>query len=135
MAISFDFRELDELTASFEDVPASTRRNVRAAVEVTARGIRDDWRAVSRGMSGRHARAYPFAVTYDLDGWSMFGSDFIRAEIGPDLARNQGTLGFLEEGVGSQNTAAQGASKLAVEANRDDFIRGILMAAKVPGGS
>lgn len=132
MSIEFDFTELDRLEASYVDVPARTKRNVRQAVQVTARGIKDDWKAVARPASGGHARAYPNAITYDMKADTVFGVDVIRAEIGPELGRAQGRLGFLEEGVASQNTGAQNASKLAVRANQDDFVRGVLMAAATP---
>jgi hypothetical protein len=132
MSASFVFTELTELAADLADVPAKALRNVSKAVEVTARGIKDDWRAVAKAESGRHAKRYPSAITYDKDRLTVFGVDIVRAEIGPEIGRPQGRLGFLEEGVAEQNTAGQHGMRLAVKANEDDFMRGLLMAIADP---
>lgn len=127
MATSFDFTEVTQLAADLADVPRKTMDNLVKAIRVSAQNIKDDARNVAKGASGRHARAYPYAITYDIE----VSATEVRAEIGPELGRNQGPLGFLEEGVGSQNTAAQGALRLAARANQDDFIRGVLLATQV----
>jgi hypothetical protein len=132
VSASFTFTELTELAADLGDVPAKALRNVRKSVEVGARGIKDDWRAVATADSGRHARLYPRAITYDMDGLTVFGVDVVRAEIGPEIGRRQGRLGFLEEGVPGQNTAGQHGMRLAVKANEDDFMRGLLTAISDP---
>lgn len=131
MGIEFDFTELDRLAADLGKVPTQTRQNVRKAVEVTARGIKDDWRGFAKGPSGRHARAYPSSIDYDIDGvGSGNTSGEIAAEIGPNLGRKQGALGFLEEGV--DQTPGQNAIPVVVRANEPDFIRGVLRAATDP---
>lgn len=127
MSIEFDFTELTAFDATLGDVPRQTHENIAKAVEVTARGIKDDWRNVSRGLSGRHARGYPFAVSYDIEKVG----DGVLAEIGPEQ-EGQGKFGFLEEGVASQGTSPQHAARLALKANQDDFIRGILKATTAP---
>jgi hypothetical protein len=124
VSASFDFTELDALIADMGDVPRRLHANVRKAVQVSAQDVRDDWRGASRSASGRHARAYPFAIDYDIEG----RADGITAEVGPNTDKKHGTLGFLEEGVAEMNTSPQNASRLAVKANQDNFIRGILMA-------
>lgn len=124
MTANFDFTEVDALIADMGDVPRRAHRNVRAAVQVTAQNVRDDMRGASRAQSGRHARGYPAAMDYDIESLA----DGVIAEIGPNPTKRQGRLGFLEEGVSSKNTTAQHATRLAVRANQDDFIRGILMA-------
>lgn len=128
MSASFDFTEVDALAADLGDVPAKAIRNVRKAVEVTSRNVKDDWRNLSKGMSGRHAKAYPNAITYELTELA----DGIVSDIGPELDRNQGALGFLEEGVAGQNTGGQNAIPLVVRANQNDFIRGMLLAIVEP---
>lgn len=126
MGIEFDFTEMDALIADLGEVPAKARRNVRQAVEVTSRRIKDDWRGAAKAPSGRHARGYPNAIDYDIE---VVG-DGVLAEIGPNLGRNQGQLGFLEEGV--DQTPGQNLVPLVVRANQDDFIRGLLKAATDP---
>lgn len=128
MSIEFDFTEVDALAADLGEVPARAKVNVRKAVEVTSRGIKDDWRNVSKGLSGRHAKGFPSTINYDIE----VVSDGVIGEIGPDLGRKQGSLGFLEEGVGSQNTSGQNAMPLAVKANENDFLQGLLMAITEP---
>lgn len=131
MATAFDFTEVNQLAADLEAAIPDTMDNLAKAVEVSARGIKDDWRAVAKGASGRHAKRFPSSITYDIER----SATEVRAEIGPELGRPQGPLGILDEGVASQNTAAQGGMRLAVRANQDDFIRGVLMAAKTPADS
>lgn len=123
--IKVDFSEVRVLAADLREVGHRIRPFARKAVEVTARGIKDDARVVAKGASGRHAKAYPNAITYDVED----SATEITAEIGPELGRNQGTLGFLEEGVAEQGTSPQHALRLAERANRDDFIRGLQKAA------
>lgn len=124
MSIEFDFTELHALDATLGEVPRKLHTNVGKAIEVSARGVKDDWRNVSRGLSGRHARGYPFKITYDIENVG----DGVIAEIGPQQ-EGQGKFGFLEEGVASQGTSPQHAARLAVKGNTDDFIRGLLKAA------
>lgn len=124
MSTQFDFSELDALAADLGTVPQRVAPNVRKAVEVSARGMKDDWRAIAREPSGRHAKRFPGAIDYDIDDLA----DGVTADIGPDASKGQGALGFLEEGVGGQNTSAQNAMPLVVRAGQDDFIRGILKA-------
>lgn len=135
MSIHFDFTEVDALHASFGDVPAKTVRSVRQAVEISARNVKDDWRGAARGLSGGHARAYPFSITYDVDRTAVFGVDVIRAEIGPELGRKQAGLGILEDAPGGVKAAPQHAARLAMRANENDFIRGVLLAAADPLGT
>ncbi len=124
----FDFSEVDALGVDLGEVPAKALRNVGKALEVTSRNMKDDWRNLSKGMSGRHAKAYPNAITYELTQLA----DGIVSDIGPELDRNQGALGFLEEGVAGQNTGGQNAIPLVVRANQNDFIRGMLLAIAEP---
>lgn len=125
---AFDFTEVDALAVDLGEVPRAAHRNVRKAAEVTARNMKDDWRNLAQGASGRHAKAFPNAITYDVESVG----DGVLAEIGPELGRNQGSLGFLEEGVAQQNTAGQNAMPLVVKANENDFIRGMLLAIADP---
>lgn len=96
--------------------------NARRALEVTARHIKDDAITNATGPSGRAAASYPRSIDYD-----MFG---LRAEIGPNLGRAQGSLGILEDAPGGVRAAPQGALRRAAESNLDDFERGMARAAE-----
>ncbi|MEV5138429.1 hypothetical protein AB0K71_05725 [Streptomyces syringium] len=88
-----DVRELRQLAV------ALTRNMERAAPEmrgIVARGalnVKNDWRANAVATAGRHARAYPYSVSYDI--LPIPGG--ATAEIGPDKGRKQGPLGNLLE--------------------------------------
>lgn len=128
MTIKFDFTEVNALAADLGKVAERALPKITQAVQVSAQDVRDDWRAAARGMSGRHARAYPSAIDYDMKVTPVGPG----AEVGPSLGKRQGSLGFLEEGVPSVGTGAQHASRLAVRANQDDFIRGLQKAISDP---
>lgn len=113
--------DLLSLAKDLEDAPAAAIPRVRKAVEVTARSIRDDWRQGSEatGLSG-----YTYSIDYDmLDEQSGVG-----AEIGPNLAKNQGSFGFVEDAPGDVRSRPQHAGRDALEANQADFERGLAIA-------
>lgn len=119
-----DFSELLELAADLSAVPAAANRNVRKAIEVTARNVKDDWRqgaTVSRG----YAASYAAAVDYTL----KFPGGSIDAEVGPSLGKTAGaSAGFLEDAPGGVAAAPQHAGRDALEANEGDFVRGLEIA-------
>lgn len=120
--VDIDSSDLSRLAADLGKVPPVSGRNLRKAIEVTARHVRDDWRKNAAGMS--HAPAFPFSITYDIDG---NGESSLEAEIGPDKGRAQGALGNLIE-YGSVNNSPQGLGHGALQANEADFERGINIA-------
>lgn len=120
-----DFSEVNQLAADLGEVAANAGVLVSKALEVSARNVRDHWRAGASGM--RHAPAYPASVTYDLRSFSGFGVTVLEAEIGPDKDRRQGALGNLIE-FGSVNNPPQGQGQAALEATQDDFEKGLNMA-------
>lgn len=131
MAGGDDFSELMELAADLSDVPAKVNRNVKKAVEVTARFIKDDARqgAEATGLSG-----YAASIDYDL----LFPGGAIEAEIGPNLGKRQGSFGFVEDGGGGVQSAPQHALRDALKANEADFFRGLEIAvsdAQIDKGS
>lgn len=119
-----DFSELRQLEADLRSVPPVANRNVKKAIEVTARHIKDDWRegaTVSRG----YAKTYAAAVDYNL----KYPGGAIEAEIGPSLGKTPGaSAGFLEDAPGDVKAAPQHAGRDALEANEDDFERGLEIA-------
>lgn len=116
-----DFSDLYSLAADLSNAPAAATRNVKKAVQFTATEIKQDWRqgAERTGLSG-----YAASVDYDME----YGPNEIGAEIGPNLGRNQGSFGFVEDANGGVRSAPQHAGRSALEANEPDFIRGLEIA-------
>lgn len=124
-AVSVDFTELDQLSASLEKVPSTAGKYIRSAVEFTARRIDKDWETESKGLE--HAPAFPYSITYDVSTFTGFGASIIQADIGPDKDRNQGALGNLIE-FGSINNPPQGLGHGALQRNEADFEQGLSKA-------
>jgi hypothetical protein len=119
--VADDFSELYVLAADLSDAPANANRLVKKALEVTARFIKDDARqqADRTGLSG-----YAASIDYDI----TYPGGAIEANIGPNLGRNQGSFGFLEDATGDVRSAPQHALRDALRANEPDFIRGLEIA-------
>lgn len=120
-----DFFELLELTADLSNVPSAANRNIKKAVEVTARNVRDDWRqgaqvAYGEGFSARYASS----IFYDI----KYPGGAIEAEVGPEIGRPGASAGFLEDAKGGVLAAPQHAGRNALEANEDDFAHGLEIA-------
>lgn len=116
-----DFSELYELAADLSDAPATANRYIKSAIEYTANEIKSDWKqgAERTGLTG-----YAASIDYDL----KFPGSGIEAEIGPNLGRNQGSFGFVEDANGGVRSAPQHAGRDAMEANEPDFVRGLEIA-------
>lgn len=125
MAASFDVSGVRNLAADLGKLSAEALPNVVKALQVTANNVKKDWRTEAQRKNRRRARAYPYSITYDV---KVTGKG-VTAEIGPDLSKNQGQLGFLEESPGGVKSAPQGNARRALAANIDDFEQGILKAA------
>lgn len=122
---NIDATEVNQLAADLGEVAAGAGGLVRKALEVSARHVKDHWRD-NLPQSG-HAKWLRFAVTYDLSSSFGPGGAVLQAEIGPDKDRKQGALGNLIE-FGSVNNPPQGQGQAALEANVDDFEKGLDMA-------
>lgn len=118
---NFDFSELSRLAADLGEVPAKVRGNVRKAVEVTARNVKDDWRK-PLAQSERIPRG-PQSISYDI---SVQPHD-ITAEIGPDIGGPGALVGMLE--YGTPTTPPTGYGHEALRRNQADFVRGLEIAA------
>lgn len=125
--MSVDWREFQELARDLGAVPETAGKNIRQAVEVTARKTKDHWRDGAKGMA--HAPGHPFSVSYDMKGFEGFGASVVSAEIGPDKSGPQGALGNLIE-FGSRNNPPQGIGQAALHANEEDFARGLDIALR-----
>ena len=125
MSTTFDFSDVQRLVASFGSLDGELKKNVKTAGIVTARHVKDEWKALALAdLGGGSARAYPFSIGYD----TIETAGGIRWEVGPDKSRTQGALGNLIE-YGSRNNSPFGQGASALEANTEDFERGIEIAA------
>lgn len=120
--VEIDASDLSSLSADLGEAKRGTVKNLRKALEFTARGVRDVARQNATGMA--HAPAFPYSITYDLKYREAFGGTSMEAEIGPDKDRAQGALGNLIE-FGSVHNPPQGIMHGALQANEADFERGI----------
>lgn len=121
----FDFSEVMEFARDLGEVPRAVIPNARKAVEVAARATDDAWTEAAKGPSGRHARNYPAAVDYDLE---LNTDGVIAAEVGPNLGRSQGALGFLDEGGGGVTAAPQRAGRKAAKVAEKELEIGLTKA-------
>lgn len=117
-----DFSELVSLAADLTDAGEAIGPYVEKAVEVTARGIKDDWRQAADRTA---LHGYAASVDYDMER----SATEIAAEIGPNLSKSQGPMGFVEDGGTGVASAPQHAGRDAAEANEPDFYRGLEIAA------
>lgn len=118
-----DFSELLSLSADLSGVPSAANRNIKKAVEVTARKVRDDWRQ-GAAVSRSYAQRYASSIFYDI----KYPGGAIEAEIGPELGRPGGSAGFLEDAPGGVSASPQHAGREALEVNEDDFVQGLEIA-------
>jgi hypothetical protein len=121
---TFDFSELSKLAADLGEVPAKMRVNVRRAVEVTARHVKDDWRDPLK-QSERIPRGAQ-SVSYDVTSEGSKTAD-ITAEIGPEIGGPGALVGMLE--YGTPTTPPTGYGHGALQKNEADFIKGLGIAA------
>ncbi|GAA4762612.1 hypothetical protein [Microbacterium gilvum] len=112
--------ELYELAADLTAAPAEARKNVVKATQVSAHHIKDDWR---QGAERTGLEGYAAKIDYDLED---AGTE-VSAEIGPQLG-GQGSLGLVEDAPGGVQSAPQHAGRDALEANENDYVRGLEIA-------
>lgn len=123
--MSDDFSELAELAADLREAPPRATKNIRKALEVTGRNIKDDWRqGADVGSGDGFSAQYSSSIGYDM----ILNGNALEVEIGPELGRAGGSAGFLEDSPGGVRAAPQHAGRDALEANEDDFIRGLEIA-------
>lgn len=119
-----DNSELNKLAADLGKVPARSGRNLRKAIEVTARNVKDTWREKASGSTS--FPDFPRAITYDVEGsGSRATGSNLQAEIGPDAELGYpGSWGAILE-YGSVNSPPRGYGHAALQENEADFERGI----------
>lgn len=122
-----DFSELNDFSQDIGEVSRQLIPNVRKGVEFAAHAAKDEWRSAARGPSGRHAKKYPTSIDYEM---KLNTNGSIGAEIGPNLGRGQGSLGFLEDGGGGVAAKPQHAGRKAAKKAEEELEIGLLKAVK-----
>lgn len=135
-SFSIDFSEINSLVADLGEIADGVGPNVRKAVEVTARNVKDAWAEKLTGENGvPHA---PRAITYDITGTPGLDKSVIEAEIGAERGRLQAPIvTVLEYGAPGNNLAPRGYGAGALQENEADFVRGLSIAlgdAEASGG-
>lgn len=120
--MSDDFSEIGALAHDIDQVvPKNMSRNVVKALQHTSVEIKKDWQ---QGAARTGLHGYAASIDFDIEA----SAQLIESEIGPNLDRNQGMFGFVEDAGGDVHSAPQHAGRDALEANEDDFYRGIEIA-------
>lgn len=127
MSQDFDFSEVVKLQQDLAEIPAKVIPNVRKAIEVTARNIKDDWKKNVPKISSRGSRIYKTSIDYEMQ-LGITGS--IGADIGPNIDRPGGSFGLLEDAPGGVTSAPQYSGRKAVKQNEKDFLDGLDKALK-----
>lgn len=119
--MSSGFEELTNLAADLTGAPAKANRNIDKAIKFTSVEMKRDW---SQGAEATGLSGYAASIDFDME----YSANEIASEIGPNLGRNQGSFGFVEDAGGDVRSAPQHAGRDALEANEDDFYRGLEIA-------
>jgi len=124
--LKFDFSDVLKLAADLGQVPDNAGPNIRKAVEVTARNVKDTWRDSLKGS--KHIPRGPSSVSYDIKGESALSGSSVTAEIGPTVGAGGvgGLVGMLEYGTPTSGPTGFGAR--ALQENEGDFQRGLEIA-------
>ncbi|MFD8949464.1 hypothetical protein ACFV0B_11475 [Streptomyces xanthophaeus] len=110
-----DTRELYQLANAVTRHLPEAERDMAAVVTRGALNVKNGWRANAVASAGRHARLYPYSISYDVRPFPGGA----QAEIGPDKDRPQGALGnLLEYGSSTNRPHNDGGRALLAEAPR-----------------
>jgi len=123
----FDFSELTQLAADLGKVGDKVGPNINSAIKGTSLGVKKAWQEPLRG-SKTLGGLVP-ALSFDITTGQFFGVSVIKSEIGFDKDKAQGPLGNISE-YGSPTIAGRGYGIAALEANQEDFVRGLEIATR-----
>ncbi|HEU5223437.1 MAG TPA: hypothetical protein VFU07_07125 [Candidatus Lumbricidophila sp.] len=123
MSADFDFSELRRFSAALEAGDAALVKNLKTAVGISALKGKRAWQAAAKG--GRRLRAYPFSIDYDK---VQVTAGAISTELGPNLSRNQGALGIIEDAPGGVRSHPQRNYVEAEKVIESDLVNGVLKA-------
>ena len=119
-------RGLHAVVRRIESVEPKLRDNLRKAVEITARNIKDDAKKNLQGMatpSISHIPYLPATIQYQMEGNRYYVAAKVNAK-----GRQARLIGVIE--YGSPTSAPHPFLMPAALFNRDDFLRGVRQAVK-----
>lgn len=121
-SIDFDFSAFDQLAAEIGKVDDGAQKQLRQAVEVNSRKVKDAWN--SKLYTEGHAARTGRAITYDI----TVTRDEIAADIGAKRGsgRQAGIVRLLENG--SVKNGAHGYGAAALHENERDLEQGVTKA-------
>jgi hypothetical protein len=121
--IDVKIRGLQAVIKKFDGVEPKLRVNLRKAVEITARHIKDDAAANLRGKGFVYVPKLPAALRYKMSGNRYYVAASVHAK--GEQAR---LIGVIE--YGSPTSAPHPFLMPAALMNRADFLRGVREAIK-----
>jgi len=88
--MEFDTTQLAGLRLELQQADSEIADKAGRVVKRGAMNIKRDWRGNAAARNSRHARRYPYSITYDM-------KTKLEAEIGPVTGKDQGFLGRVFE--------------------------------------
>lgn len=116
-------RGLQAVVKRLGNVDPNLRDNLRKAVEITARHIKDDAKANLRGMGFVYVPHLPGAIKYQMEGNRYYVAAKINA-----TGKQARLIGVIE--YGSPTSAPHPFLMPAALMNRADFLKGVRQALK-----
>jgi len=95
----FDFSELNTLAADLGEVSRNAGPNIRKAVEVTSRNVKDAANESVRSSRASWSKPLAGAIDYEITAEAGAGGSFIESEVGYNQSRygDRAKLGNLRE--------------------------------------
>lgn len=124
--IDVKIRGLQAVIKRFDDVEPNLRDNLRKAVEITARRVKDDARKNLQGIATpgvSHIPILPNVIQYQMEGNRYYVAAKVNAK-----GRQARFIGVIE--YGSPTSAPHPFLMPAALFNRADFLRGVRQAIK-----
>lgn len=120
---TINVRGLQAVIRRIDGVEPKLRDNLRKAVEITARHIKDDAKANLRGMGFVYVPHLPAAIKYQLEGNRYYVAAKVNA-----TGKQARLIGVIE--YGSPTSAPHPFLMPAALMNRADFLKGVREAIK-----
>jgi hypothetical protein len=121
--------DLSQLAADLSAAPREAWPLIGKALGVTALKVKKDWAENLGGTNNRGSAFKRVGAAVDYDVRVLGVGTGLEAEIGPNLARPQGSFaGWFEEG--QANIPALHAGYSAMKANEGDFEQGLAIAVE-----
>lgn len=126
-SVEFDFSEIDALAVEIEGAAPAVGKNVEKALGIAALKGKRTWAVQAKRKSRKgHLKAYPYSVDYD--NVKVVSSGVLETAVGPNLDRNQGALGIVEDAPGGVRGTPQRNRDEVEKVVEADLVKGILLA-------